>query len=179
MEGWRTGRCSTVMEDCNMDKTNINKDLICYIISNILGEGTELSNTCIENVTTYIDEHIAIDNPTSINVYVARIARERALELYCKNMDSISGSQEISLILDELKEIDVDTTEGISNIINSFLDSISALNRKVFVKRYFYMCSTKDIANDCQITESTVRTSLIRSRGELTAYISSEVAAYE
>lgn len=177
MERWGTDRHSTVIGG-NMDKANINNDLICYIISNILGEGTNLSSTCVETVTAYINEHIALDNPTSINGYVARIARDTALNLYYENIDNIATSQEISLILDELKEIEIDTKEDMSNIINSFLDSISAVNRKVFVKRYFYMCSAKDIANDCQITESAVRTSLIRSRGELMAYINSEVAAY-
>ena len=44
----------------------------------------------------------------------------------------------------------------------------------IFVRRYWYMDSVKDIAKRYEISESKVKSSLLRSRQKLSAYLTEE-----
>ena len=48
--------------------------------------------------------------------------------------------------------------------INAFLKDLPVEARKLFVRRYWYLSSVKEIATDYAIGESKVKMSLLRSR---------------
>ena len=52
-------------------------------------------------------------------------------------------------------------------MINRFLQEISASKRKVFVRRYWYGSSIKEIGKDFGFSESKVSTILFRLRRDL------------
>ena len=62
----------------------------------------------------------------------------------------------------------------ILNTLNRFLASLSAEHRKIFMRRYLYISSVKEIADDYGITESKVKMSLLRSRNQLKAVLEKE-----
>lgn len=78
-------------------------------------------------------------------------------------------------MLDELHEClpAIDNTARIVDemvlveVFNRFLASLSLEHRKVFMRRYWYLSSIKEISTDYGMSESKVKMSLLRSRQEL------------
>ena len=95
------------------------------------------------------------------------------------------GDGEIELIFDEMVEcVCKDTPEKklehkeLSNAINQFLEKTKAEYRVIFVRRYFYMESIKDISKKYGITESCVKSVLFRVRKELKKHLVKEGFIY-
>ena len=114
-----------------------------------------------------------------LSAYLSQISRNLAIDRYRKNK---SGGRidPHELILDELSEMlpstDGDITEEIilRDAINRFLAGLGATKRKIFVKRYFYMCSVEDIASEMRLTRTSVKVSLLRLRQGLRKQLESE-----
>ena len=62
----------------------------------------------------------------------------------------------------------------LADTLNRFLASLPAEHRKIFMRRYWYVSSVKEIADDYGITESKVKMSLYRSRNQLKAGLDKE-----
>jgi len=86
------------------------------------------------------------------------------------------------LIIDELHEC-LPSTENTESIIddlvlvdvfNRFLASLPVEQRKIFMRRYWYMSPVKEIAADYGMGESKVKMSLLRSRNELKRLLEKE-----
>ena len=58
--------------------------------------------------------------------------------------------------------------------INSFLSSLPSLNRIIFVRRYWYVSSISEIAEQYNISESKVKSILFRLRKRLKEYLGKE-----
>lgn len=86
------------------------------------------------------------------------------------------------MILDELAEC-VSSSENtaqtvedvvIQEVLNRFLESLPAETRKIFVRRYWYMSSVKEIAEEYNLSQSKVAVTLFRTRGKLKAALEKE-----
>ena len=58
--------------------------------------------------------------------------------------------------------------------LNRFLRELPEERRKMFLQRYWYMNSIKEIAADLSVSESKVKMTLLRVRGELKQRLESE-----
>jgi len=120
--------------------------------------------------------------PVSLRAFLGKITRNLALDRYDAARAQKRGGGEFCAVLDELSEYIPDTGSGyesvedieIEEILNSFLESLSPERRKVFMRRYWYMDSIKEIAEFYEISESKVKTVLFRSRAELKAVLTKE-----
>ncbi len=65
--------------------------------------------------------------------------------------------------------------EKLTEALNSFLNTLSARDRGVFVRRYYYLESPADIAETYDIKENYTRTLLARTRKKLTKYLKEAV----
>ena len=80
-------------------------------------------------------------------------------------------------VFEEIEECIPDTSASISDdvilkdAINSFLESLYDIPRNIFVKRYFYMMSVKQISVDMNISVSNIKVSLMRTREKLKAHL--------
>ena len=81
----------------------------------------------------------------------------------------------MELVLEELNEC-IGTQNGpeqavdeivLAEILNDFVGALPMQARKIFVRRYWYMSSVKEIAGDFDFTESKVKMILLRARNEL------------
>ena len=79
--------------------------------------------------------------------------------------DCVSSSESLDDHADEMV---------LEDTLNRFLASLSAEHRKIFMRRYWYVSSVKEIADDYGITESKVKMSLLRSRNQLKAVLEKE-----
>ena len=62
----------------------------------------------------------------------------------------------------------------LTETINKFLKNIKPQDRIIFVKRYFYMSSVKEIAKECRVSESKVKMTLLRTREKLKVILEKE-----
>lgn len=79
------------------------------------------------------------------------------------------------LVLEELAECvpGADSTEEaveetlLVEALNGFLAELPAEKRKLFLRRYWYLSSVKEIATDFGLSESNVKMTLLRLRSKL------------
>lgn len=62
----------------------------------------------------------------------------------------------------------------LAEIFNRFLASLSKNSRKIFIQRYWYLSSIKEIAAGYAISEGKVKMSLLRSRKALKNFLEEE-----
>lgn len=79
--------------------------------------------------------------------------------------------KELNICIDDSENIDI---EVFSNKLNSFLKTLSDIDCKIFVRRYYLFEATKEIADTLGIRDGTVRTSLFRTRNKLKNYLMEE-----
>ena len=58
--------------------------------------------------------------------------------------------------------------------IEKFLHTLPEKTRNVFIGRYFYMDSVKEVARYCGLTESNAKVMLHRTRADLGEYLKEE-----
>lgn len=149
-----------------------------HIAMNIVGNLSD-AEEC-EN-DTYVSTWNAIP-PTRPNVFSAfltKIVRNIALNRYEYNKAQ-KRNHEFDLVLEELEGCVAgkDTVEStyeagvLAGILDEFLEKLPKERRVMFVRRYWYSDSVKDIAKRLQISESKVKTTLFRTRNELQDYLS-------
>lgn len=148
-----------------------------HIALNIVGNFSD-AEEC-EN-DTYIAAWNAIPpaRPNILSAFLSKIARNIALNRYEYNKAQ-KRNHEFDLILSELEECiaDKNTVEKtyedgmIAAMIDDFLAELTKEKRVIFVRRYWYSDSIRDIAKRMQLSESKVKTVLFRTRKELQQYL--------
>ena len=117
--------------------------------------------------------------PNMLSTFLGKITRNLSFNRYKHNNADKRGRGEISVVLDELSEC----VSGKNNIeqeieykelvkaIDSFLDSLSLEKRSIFICRYWYTDSIKEIARQFNMRENTVSMILSRIRTKLQKYL--------
>ncbi len=83
------------------------------------------------------------------------------------------------MLLSELTECIPSTRDGIGDLeltelLNQFLRSQSQNARKVFLRRYWYANSIEEIARQYRMSQSAVKSSLLRTRRKLQIFLEKE-----
>ena len=65
------------------------------------------------------------------------------------------------------------------NYINDFLETLSKDKQKVFLERYWYLNTIKDISAKNNLTESNVKIILFRMRKQLKNFLKKRGVEYE
>ena len=73
-----------------------------------------------------------------------------------------------------MREIQGRTTEEITRALNAFLGTLTPENRRLFVRRYWYVDTVAEIAQRYNMSESKVKTRLHRIREKLRVYLMQE-----
>lgn len=120
--------------------------------------------------------------PQSLKAYLGRIVRNLSLNAYEKLTSAKRGKGEVRLVLDELSEV-IPSGESVEQyseqkvleqLLDSFLGTLEDSTRGIFVRRYWYMSSVKEIARSCKLSESAVKMRLKRTREALKKYLEQE-----
>lgn len=145
-----------------------------YIAFNIL-HNDEDSEECTNDTYLKAWETIPPNRPDKLSAFLGKITRNLALDKYRLYNTQKRGAGQISFVLDELQECipTANNTENIvddlmlTQVLNQFLASLSETKRKIFMRRYWYLSTVKEISQDFNISESKVKMSLLRSRKKL------------
>lgn len=120
--------------------------------------------------------------PEKLAAYLARIVRNLSLNRYMQLKAQKRGAGEIPLALSELEdcipahdtvEKEADRAE-LSAALNRFLRSLPEDKRIVFLRRYWYLVPVRDIAEQCGMSESKVKSMLFRTRNQLRQFLEKE-----
>ena len=139
----------------------------------------EDSKECVND--TYLKTWNSIPNnrPSKLGLYVGKICRNLAINMFEKYSAQKRKGTETDLALDELDNCfgDKDDVKEyvdysiLKDLINDFLKEQSKQNRIIFVKRYFYMSSLEEISKEYNLSLSAVKMSLKRTRDNLKDYL--------
>lgn len=150
-----------------------------YIADNIL-PSREDSEECVNDAYVTLWNTIPPHNPESLKGYLARVVRNAALSMLRKINAKKRGSGVVDEIIDELSEAETDTPESITDakmmgeLINGFVEGLEKQQRIIFVKRYWYLCPSKQIAKECDMSVANVNMTLHRLRQQLKKYLERE-----
>ena len=122
------------------------------------------------------------ERPNPLKAFLGRITRQLALNRLELNQAQKRGGGQYTLVLEELAECisngndgaDVAETIALRDCLNDFLRSLPLEARRVFIKRYWYMNSILEIAEAFSMSESKVKSLLMRTRKKLKKYLSKE-----
>jgi len=151
---------------------------LCRTIAhNVLHDESD-TEECVNDAFLRIWNQIPPEDPVSLRAYICQVVRNTATDRYdMKTAQKRNSSYDVALHeLDECIENgeNVDKMiEGkeISEIIDNFLASLDKTSRVMFVRRYWYSDSVKDIAQKVNRTPHAVTLKLARLRERLKKHL--------
>ncbi len=161
------------LEDAIKETSNKYENYCTTIAKNIIGNKEDVKE-CINDVYMKVWNSIPPNRPNHLKAYIAKITRNTAIDYIEKHNAKKRNNGELDVILSELEEcISVSTLEDDFNekllvqYINNFLNDLSAINRELFVKRYWYAYSIEEITKQYKMSKSKVKSILFRLRKKL------------
>lgn len=119
--------------------------------------------------------------PDKLLAFLGRLTRNIALDRYDYNKARKRHS-EFNTLLSELEDlvssqnnVEADyESKQVSNYISKYLRSLNVENRVIFLRRYWYSDSIKDISKQFGMSQSKVKSILFRMRKKLKKYLEKE-----
>jgi RNA polymerase sigma factor (sigma-70 family) len=141
---------------------------------NILYNASD-AEECVNDTYLRVWNSIPPNKPNSLKAFAGKIARNLAIDRLDMQKAQKRGGGQAALALEELSEIvgvHSDPFEGLAleelkAVLNKYLAGLPQEKRIIFMRRYWYMDSVKDIARHFGKTESAVKTMLFRIREDL------------
>ena len=120
--------------------------------------------------------------PQALSTYLGKLTRRISIDLLRRRTAQKRGPGEYALSLAELDGCisDGDTTvqtvecQQLATALEAFLRTLGPEARNVFIARYYFLDSVKEIASYCHITEAKVKILLHRTRQGLREYLEKE-----
>ena len=154
----------------------------CHAIAyRILGD-REDANESVNDTWLAAWKSIPPHRPSVLSTYLGKLTRRISLnKLRDKGRDKRGGG-EVALSLDELAECvsnrqNVEQTTELSELtkaINSFLADLPTTERDVFVCRYWFFASLREIGEKFELSEAKIKSMLFRTRKKLQAHLEKE-----
>jgi RNA polymerase sigma-70 factor (ECF subfamily) len=138
------------------------------VAHNILNNDRD-AEECVSDTWLRAWNAIPPARPAQLKAFLAKITRNLALDRYEAAHTQKRGGGAVEIALEELADIPAPAVEEgeITKVINDFLHAELRENADIFVKRYWYLKSLKEIAAEYGYSESKTASLLSRMRGRL------------
>ena len=154
----------------------------CYYIAEHILHDRQDSEECVNDTYLKAWETIPPQAPVKLSAYLGKITRNLALSRFRYNNRKKRGEGVNAEVLEELAECiaasgnteDAVEEKLLVDALNRFLRELPEERRKMFLQRYWYMNSIKEIAAEWSVSESKVKMTLLRIRGELKLQLEAE-----
>ena len=150
--------------------------LLHSVAAHILS-AAEDQEECVNDAYLGTWNSIPPQRPDYLKAYVCRITRNRALKRWRYN-SADRRCREFETTLEELEEFlpgtDLEqewTARELGRELNQFLSELSQEDRSLFLRRYWFSDSVKEIASERKMTENAVSVRLLRLRGKLKKHL--------
>lgn len=154
----------------------------CYKIAWNLLENHEDTEECLNDTWFTAWTCMPPHRPGALSAFVGKITRGLAIDMFRKKRAAKRGAGREPDICDEMDEMNFSYTveeqmakRELVRTIEKFLYSLSAADRDIFIRRYWYLDSIKDIAGRHGVTAGCIKTNLCRNRKKLYRILRREV----
>ena len=151
---------------------------ICRGLSyNIVGNRQD-AEECVNDAYLGAWNAIPPVKPNPLLTYIIKIVRNISLKIYWRE-NAAKRSSRYTIALEEIEaciadrktvEDDIEAKE-LARIIEDFLDTLTHENRVIFMRRYWFSDSYRDIAEFVGLSEKNVSVRLTRIRGKMKQYL--------
>lgn len=154
----------------------------CHAIALRILENTADSEECVSDTYWKTWSRLPPERPEIFSAFLGKITRNLALDRYRGNAAQKRGGGRVAVALDELNA-DLSTAEDaqtaverqeLVDALNQFLTELEPEKRRIFLRRYWYFCSVKEIAAGMKLSESKVKMTLLRTRAALKDFLTKE-----
>ena len=147
----------------------------CRSIAYNILKNREDSEECVNDTWLKAWDAMPPQRPAKLSAFFGAITRNLALHRWEAGRAQRRGSGQTALALEELGECIPCATDpdavidglALRELLNRFLQGLSEADRRIFLRRYWYLCPVKDIARMEDATLSRIKMSLHRSRLKL------------
>lgn len=147
----------------------------------ILGS-EEDAEECINDVYLVAWNTIAFNRPERLSTYLAKITRCRAIDMLRKRSADKRIPSEFFASVDELAEVlpggnnpeEELAGEQLERLIAGFVHGLPAEQKRLFIGRYYYFDSLKEVASYCGMREGKAKSMLFRIRCRLKEHLEKE-----
>lgn len=160
-------------------ETEVKYGKYCYAIAYNILHSHEDSDECVNDTWNGAWNAMPPEKPTNLQGFLARITRNIAIDRYRYNGAQKRGA-EIESAIDEYWECipngdaPLEDEFLLRQAINGFLASLDTRTRVIFMRRYWYLMSVKDIAEGMRLSENHISVILHRTRSKFKEYLTKE-----
>ena len=168
-------------DDSAITETDRKYGAYCSRIAvNILQSRSD-AEECVNDTYLKTWDTIPPQRPESFPAFLGRIIRNIALDRYRRSHAKKRGCG-MDIMLSELEGCipagsrpeEICDLHMVTEIIDRFLAGLSREKRILFVRRYWYAQSVRELADGCGMTEGQVKSTLFRLRGALRSALEKE-----
>jgi RNA polymerase sigma-70 factor (ECF subfamily) len=150
---------------------------MCHRIALNLLRCCEDAEECVNDTWHGLWETIPPERPRSLVAFIAKIARNQAMKRLTyrtaakRDVVIVSFEELNACIPDGYRMEEIADSRDLSRLLDLFLDTLDAESRNIFLRRYWFCDSIREIAKGFGISESKVKVRLFRTRRQLKAYL--------
>ena len=151
---------------------------ICHNLSYNIVNSSRDAEECVNDAYLGAWNAIPPAKPNPLLTYVCKIVRNISLKIYWRK-EAAKRSSHYTIALEEIEaciaapntvEAEIEARE-LARIIGDFLDTLTAENRVIFMRRYWFADSYKDIAEFVGLSEKNISVRLTRIRQKMKSYL--------
>ena len=151
---------------------------VCFKVSYGILNNRQDTEECVNDAYLGVWNAIPPAKPNPLCAFVCKIVRNVSLKRY-EQITAAKRNSHYDIAMEELGDCLASATtlekeieeRELTEIIESFLDSLSRENRVIFLRRYWFFDTYADIAKQVGLTEKNVSVRLTRLRKELEKYL--------
>lgn len=156
--------------------------IYCFSLANHILENREDSEECVNDTWLAAWDRMPPHRPTALRMFLAKITRALAFNRFKANSAQKRGGGQLPLVLEELAEC-VAGSEDVSGqveaqelgrCVREFVDNLPSREGDVFLRRYFFTESIREISQAYGMTENHVSVTLSRVRKKLRSHLEQE-----
>ncbi len=155
-------------------------DLCNYVASNFLCM-REDREECVNDTLLALWNSIPPERPRSLSAYISTLARNIAVNKSRANNAwkrgggvQVISDEALSMIPDEKSLSELYEARFAGEIVNNFLGELTKSERKVFILRYWFDASDRQIADQTGFSHSKIKSMLARLRKRLAEKLGKE-----
>lgn len=154
----------------------------CHTISYNILHCKEDAEECVNDTYLGAWKSMPPQRPACLSAYLGKITRNLSLNRFKYYIAEKRGCGQTALVLSELKDCIPAKTSAeqmveekvLVNAINHFLYAQPEQKRNIFICRYWYLFSIRDIAQKYEMRESRIAALLFRMRNQLRLHLEKE-----
>ena len=151
---------------------------ICHNLSYNIVNNRQDAEECVNDAYLGAWNAIPPVRPNPLLSYIVKIVRNISLKIYWRK-EAAKRSGHYTIALEEIEgciadqktvEDEIEARE-LARIIEEFLDTLTLENRVIFMRRYWFADSYKDIAEFIGLSEKNISVRLTRIREKMKQYL--------